>query len=375
MAAKERSRATRRLAVAAAALGIAAFTFTPATAAPDDFLLVFGDIHNHTRYSDGWEGTPADAYVHARASGADYLATSDHNFMLTQDEWDRTKLQATQQTDGGFAALAASEYWITNGFGEVIVLDHEGIRTKANWRGPRTSLSRHEVIADFYDWLADRGAIGHWPHPGFYGDLDRLKHYTPQRDAAMSSIEIHNYGSWVGAPARWGVHDYEEWYVLALDRGWHVMPAAVSDTHSPDWISGSPVRTVFLVESLSPAAIYDAMRASRGYATLDENLRVRYTLNGEVMGSVLPAGGSSYTATIDIVDPDGTQEDEVTLVELVSDHGAVVASEATSGTDVTVSFDVSSSTSRYYYVRVTTASDVTGGPGVTAWTAPVWTGR
>jgi hypothetical protein len=24
---------------------------------------------------------------------------------------------------------------------------------------------------------------------------------------------------------------------------------------------------------------------------------------------------------------------------------------------------------------VTTASDVSGGPGVTAWTAPVWTGR
>jgi hypothetical protein len=40
-----------------------------------------------------------------------------------------------------------------------------------------------------------------------------------------------------------------------------------------------------------------------------------------------------------------------------------------------VSFQVSSSTSRYYYVRVTTASDVTGGPGFTAWTAPVWTGR
>lgn len=72
--------------MALTALGIAALTLTPATAAPVDYLLVFGDIHNHTRYSDGWEGTPADAYVHARASGADYLATSDHNFMLTQDE-------------------------------------------------------------------------------------------------------------------------------------------------------------------------------------------------------------------------------------------------------------------------------------------------
>lgn len=31
---------------------------------------------------------------------------------------------------------------------------------------------------------------------------------------------------------------------------------------------------------------------------------------------------------------------------------------------------------RYFWLRVSTASDdVTGVPGVTAWTAPVWTGR
>jgi len=45
-------------------------------------------------------------------SGADFLATSDHNFMLTEDEWTRTKRQATRQTDGAFAALPVSEYWI-----------------------------------------------------------------------------------------------------------------------------------------------------------------------------------------------------------------------------------------------------------------------
>ncbi len=30
---------------------------------------------------------------------------------------------------------------------------------------------------------------------------------------------------------------------------------------------------------------------------------------------------------------------------------------------------------RYFYVRVTTASDYWGNEGITAWTAPVWTGR
>jgi trimeric autotransporter adhesin len=367
-----------RIALVTVALALALSPMPPVLGAADEpaYRLAFGDVHNHTRYSDGWEGTPADAFIHARASGADYLATSDHNFMLTQDEWDRTKRQAERQTDDDFAALAASEYWIANGFGEVIVLNREGIRTRANWRGPRVSLSRHEVIADFYDWLAAQdGALGHWPHPGFYGDLDRLGHYSPSRDSAMSSIEIHNYGSWLGAPAKWGVHDYEDWYVLALDKGWHVMPAAVSDTHSPDWISGSPVRTVLLTESLAPDEVYDALRSSRGYATLDENLEVRYTLDGAVMGSILRPRDTSYIASIEIRDPDGIPSDEITLVEIVSDHGEVVARRTTGGTDISMSIRLSSTTSRYYYLRVTTASDVTGGEGVTAWTAPVWTGR
>jgi hypothetical protein len=117
------------------------------------------------------------------------------------------------------------------------------------------------------------------------------------------------------------------------------------------------------------------MRASRGYATLDENLEIGYRLNGESMGSILRSGGSAYTATIHVKDPDATAEDGITLVELVSDHGEVVASRSTSGTDVSVSFALSSTTSRYYYARITTNSDVSGGPGVTAWTGPVWTGR
>lgn len=99
----------------------------------------------------------------------------------------------------------------------------------------------------------------------------------------------------------------------------------------------------------------------RGYATLDENLEIDFRLNGKVMGAILPPGGASYTASVHVEDPDGTPEDTITLVEVISDHGEVVASRPTSGTDVSVTFALTSTTSRYYYVRVTTDSDVTGG--------------
>lgn len=339
--------------------------------------LYFGDLHAHTAFSDGWEGTPEDAYRTARAGGADYFATSDHNFMLTQEEWAQTLQFAARQTDAAFAALPASEYWLASGFGEVIVLNVEELENDANFHGPgRSALSRQEVIPAFYDWLASHpGAIGHWPHPGLYGDLDEFEHRTDARDAVMSLIEIHNYGSFVGAPASWGVHDYEPQYQMALEKGWHVMPAAVSDTHASDWIVGSPVRTVLLARSRAPADLYDAMRASRGYATLDENLRIRFSLDGAVMGSVLATRADAHTASISIEDPDAVPEDAVTRVEIVSDHGEVVASLGANDTRVDWNVKLQSGTARYFYVRVTTASDLGGGEGVTAWTAPVWTGR
>jgi hypothetical protein len=53
----------------------------------------------------------------------------------------------------------------------------------------------------------------------------------------------------------------------------------------------------------------------------------------------------------------------------------VVAKKAFNSADVTWSPTLSSATARYFYVRVTTASDFWGRQGITAWTAPVWTGR
>lgn len=372
----------RRLAVPVV-VSVVALAFLPmgggTSAAPgggQKFNLYFGDLHAHTAFSDGWRGTPEDAYVMARNAGADYMATTDHNFMLTLDEWAETLRMADAQTGEDFAAIAASEYWIASGFGEIIVFNQDDLYNDTNFHDPGDPQSRVEAIEGFYDWLGSLpGAIGLWPHPGLYGDQDDFEHRTPLRDRAMSLIEIHNYGSWLGAPANWGVHDYEPAYVTALDNGWHIMPAATSDTHNNDWIVGSPVRTVLLAPGPGRADLYDAMRSNRGYATLDENLRVRYSLNGEVMGSTLVGSDGRYTAEIAIEDPDGVSGDAITRVEIVSDGGEVVARRPFGSTTVNWKVMLESPTARYFYVRVTTASDVSGGEGLTAWTAPVWTGR
>jgi len=60
------------------------------------YNIYFGNLHSHTGYSDG-SGTPAQAYQHAKNSGAgDFLAITDHAHMMDEAEWADTKIQGRQ---------------------------------------------------------------------------------------------------------------------------------------------------------------------------------------------------------------------------------------------------------------------------------------
>lgn len=349
------------------------------------YNLYFGDLHAHTSWSDG-VGTPWDAFAAANAAGADFMAVTDHvhypygKISLTQKLWEETLKSAASSTSDDFVAMAGYELWLPWA-GEVNVYNTDTIyRDEGNPGGHGFNNGLHEsiytVLPSLYDWLSATGAIGQWNHPTYwYGVNDMgfnqsqmanffdFDYYSESRDQGMAVLEnLEN-------------PDYEQSYILALDAGWHIMPAANSDTHSANWISGSEIRTVLLAPSLTPNDLYDAMKSSRGYATQDSNLRIMYTLDGAVMGSTLSSSGPSYVASIHVEDPDNTASDEITLVEIVSDHGEVVASIPTGGTTVDLSLTLSSESAHYFYVRVTTASNLYGEAGLTAWTAPVWTGN
>ena len=335
---------------------------------PIVYNIYFGDLHTHTAYSDAYEeSTPWDAYKAAIEAGADFMAVTDHiaiwhdyeAWVMTPEQWEDSLAAADYYTSKKFVAMPAYEAWLLGQCGEVNVF------VTRNLPPAEPEGYKFDRLPNFYDWLATQpGASGQFNHPLYVSDnfLD-FDYYTPTRDKGMNILEVYND------------EFTEESYVMALDAGWHVMPSANSDTHYADWISGHEMRTVLLAESLTPENLYAAMSANRGYATLDRNLRISYTLNGNVMGSTLAAKTSTYTARVHIEDPDGVASDAITLVEIVSDGGVVVASIPTSGTVVDLTIPLSSSSAQYYYLRVSTASSLEDGPGVTAWTAPVWTGR
>ncbi len=350
------------------------------TAGAAGYNLYFGDLHAHTSYSDG-TGTPWDAYAAARAAGADFFATTDHshypygNVFMTAGNWADTLAAANAYNqDGLFVTLPGYERWLPwMTMGEMNIYNTAEIfGESANPAGNGYNNGHKgglvDVLPTLYDWMVAKNAVGQWNHPDYYGK-DTSSHadwydfgsYTRQRDQGVNMIEV------------WNEITFEPAYVRALDAGWHVLPTANTDTHAADWITGCDVRTVLLADGLTRAKLLDAMRASRGYATEDKNLQIRYSLGGKVMGSTLTPQ-ASYGASIQIDDPDGSK-DAVKRVEIVSDGGRVVASKSFSSAHVSWSPTVSSTTGRYFYVRVTTASDFWGNQGVTAWTAPVWTGR
>lgn len=330
------------------------------------YKLYFGDLHTHTGYSDAYgDTTPWDAYQAAIDAGADFMAVTDHlaiwhayqGLAMDAEEWADTLKAADYFTSENFAAIAGYEAWILAQCGEINVYNTRDLP-------PAQPMKyRLDRLPGFYDWLAKSGAIGQWNHP-LYMTRDFLdyNYYTESRDTGMNMIEVYNDMY------------YEDSYVKALDAGWHVMPTANSDTHYADWIAGHEMRSVLLAESLTPTDLYAAMSACRGYATLDKNLEIRYTLDGAVMGSTLSSADGTYAASIQIFDVDG-MKDEITLIEIVSDGGEVVRSIPNTGYSVDLTIDLVSEDARYFFVRVTTSSPLEGAPGVTAWTAPVWTGK
>ena len=337
------------------------------------YNLYFGDLHTHTSYSDG-SGYPEEAYAMAKKAGADFMAITDHiqmwnaydAWVADEEEWELLKAAAEEYTTNKFVAIAGYEAWLLANCGELNVYNVPELP-------PFDTLGyRYDRLANFYDWLSEQeGGLAQFNHPLYVSDnfmgYDFLEDW---RDAGIFSIEIHNEDF------------YEDSFIMALDKGWHLMPTANSDTHYPDWIQNHSMRTVLLAESLTPDDLYDAMRERRGYATLDSNLEIRYTLNGAVMGSILSDTSiTDYTASIQIVDPDGTG-DEITRIEIVSDGNTTVYDSDddvgfTIGSSIDLTVDLLGQDGvRYFYVRVYTESPLDGDvPGVTAWTSPVWTGR
>ena len=326
-----------------------------------------------------WEkqqGPPAKHFALAKANGYDFYATTDHSQETafaptspTNAAWLATKREAAEATDGNFVALAGYEHSENNGPNGA---GHLNVFNSAEYLN---ALSPGIDLPYLYNWLKTVPPNGEGPvvasfnHPGArqYNDW---AYRDPQITDIITLLEVINSNK--------GIH-YAA-FVAALDKGWKVAPVCGNDNHGYWGITHQTSRTFVLATDKTKAAILEAMKHRRTYASLDQNIQCRYTVNGAIMGSTL-SRPNAFAFDIVISDPDmDNPKDKITKVDIVQDGGTVAQTYSpTAAFSVRWSPTINDSTNRYFFVRVWNAG---GGdaPGANpakpvAWLAPVWTGR
>lgn len=358
------------------------------------FQRYFGQLHSHTQYSDG-AGSLESALDYVKnlpeIANVDFVAFTDHsNYFDSKNnpnveaalydtslvnDSDSSHSWATYKNTvaafnaanaGKKVAIAGFEMTWSGGPGHINTFNTPGIVSRNNTT--LNNKTKDAGLQAYYKLLSQTegvDSISQFNHPGTtFGNFIDFGYWDAVVDTRMYMVEVGNGEGQIGAG---GYYPSYEQYIMALDKGWHVAPTNNQDNHKGRWGNANDARDVILTDDFSESGIYAALRARRMYATEDKNLDLDYTVNGNMMGSIIDVP-EKLNFEISFNDPDRT--DSIAKVELVVNSGKVAytwdsAADLTKGS---VSVELAPEYT-YYFVRVTE------GDGDLAVTAPVWVGE
>ena len=357
------------------------------------FQRYFGQLHSHTQYSDG-AGSLESALDYVKnlpkSANVDFVAFTDHSNYFDKSGaanpegalYDMTKAtEYSQQTwksykdavaafntenAGSMVAIAGFEMTWSGGPGHINTFNTPGIVSRNNTT--LNNKTKDAGLQAYYKLLSQAegaNSISQFNHPGTtFGNFIDFGYWDAVVDTRMYMVEVGNGEGQIGAG---GYYPSYEQYIMALDKGWHVAPTNNQDNHKGRWGNANDARDVILTDDFTEDGIYAALRARRMYATEDKNLELDYTVNGNMMGSIIDVP-AKLNFEISFNDPDRT--DSIAKVELVVNSGKVAytwdsAADLAKGS---VSVELAPEYT-YYFVRVTE------GDGDLAVTAPVWVGE
>lgn len=357
------------------------------------FQRYFGQLHSHTQYSDG-AGSLESALDYVKnlpeIANVDFVAFTDHSNYFdksgaanpegalydmslasaaSQNLWNEYKNAVAafnKENAGSMVAIAGFEMTWSGGPGHINTFNTPGIVSRNNTT--LNNKTKDAGLQAYYKLLSQTegvDSISQFNHPGTtFGNFIDFGYWDAVVDTRMYMVEVGNGEGQIGAG---GYYPSYEQYIMALDKGWHVAPTNNQDNHKGRWGNANDARDVILTDDFSESGIYAALRARRMYATEDKNLELDYTVNGNMMGSIIDVP-EKLNFEISFNDPDRT--DSIAKVELVVNSGKVAytwdsAADLTKGS---VSVELAPEYT-YYFVRVTEAD------GDLAVTAPVWVGE
>lgn len=357
------------------------------------FQRYFGQLHSHTQYSDG-AGSLESALDYVKnlpkSANVNFVAFTDHSNYFdksgaanpegalydmslasaaSQNLWNEYKNAVAAfntENAGSMVAIAGFEMTWSGGPGHINTFNTPGIVSRNNTT--LNNKTKDAGLQAYYKLLSQTegvDSISQFNHPGTtFGNFIDFGYWDAVVDTRMYMVEVGNGEGQIGAG---GYYPSYEQYIMALDKGWHVAPTNNQDNHKGRWGNANDARDVILTDDFTEDGIYAALRARRMYATEDKNLDLDYTVNGNMMGSIIDVP-EKLNFDISFNDPDRT--DSIAKVELVVNSGKVAytwdsAADLAKGS---VSVELAPEYT-YYFVRVTE------GDGDLAVTAPVWVGE
>ena len=353
----------------------------------------FGQLHSHTQYSDG-SGSLDTALDYVKdlpeSANIQFVAFTDHsNYFdskspneeaalydasLVKDSdashsWKTYKdtIAKFNASQSDVIAIGGFEMTWSGGPGHINTFNTEGVVSRNN--KTLNNKTDDAGMKAYYALLSQPegiDSISQFNHPGTtFGTFSDFAYWDGVIDSRIYMVEVGNGEGQIGAG---GYYPSYEYYIMALDKGWHVAPTNNQDNHKGRWGNANDARDVIITDNFSEEGIYEAIRERRMYSTEDKNLELGYTVNGNMMGSTISTVPEALDIEVSVADPD--KADSISKVEIVANSGNVVytwddSAELAAGL-LTAQLAPSYS---YYFVRVTEAD------GDLAVTAPVWVGE
>jgi hypothetical protein len=342
---------------------------------PPEMQIYWGDIHGHSRLSDGL-GTVEEYYQFGRdVACLDFCALADHAQYLSDEDW--VEIQAITRRFNEphrFVTLLGYEYSCNANvphYGDKCLYypGDEGLLLR------ETDINRsgYHDTAEFADQWKAQGAmmILHQHAQGscsYYDpDLVRLAEVY-----SVWGVSESDTGTRPLLPAR--TANYQGHYVAdALEKGWVLGLLASSDDHGghpgcTDWLRvewGWPGGLVaVMAPELTREAIWEALWNRRCYGTTGARIIVEFRVDGEPMGSVLEGNAFSGSHRLE-ARIFGTSA--LRTVEVLRGREVIhIESSDSPSLQLDLQDGPPPGAANYYYLRVTQAD------GEMAWCSPVW---
>lgn len=335
-----------------------------------------GDMHNHTSrihnpdlFAERTEEFPEDYVNYVKTENImDCGVISDHAGTINDRDFFRGFIAEEEAQPMEWVVFPGSEAEIM-----CVESDRFGVSRRHSGEIVTFNAAGYGEVPDWETYMKDVTADSPLPvaifaHPHVVGystkgvwNFQFEKRNYPEMLRVIRGVELGNGGD----RGENLLHEYA--YSNALDNGFRVSVTCSSDAHHAPWgYHAMPGKTIIQAPEKSREAFLDAFLQNRFYACESGNVKLRYTVNGQIAPcDLLPADSYDFHVELSYFREDPTTVP--TKCQVISNRGVTLLT--LHNMDSAFDFSIDSHDAAYFYLRLSDAE------GRKTWSYPVWTGK